>query len=52
MFHIYSKVIQFYAHMSVYTCIYVIYTCIHILFQILSIIGYYKILNIVPHAIQ
>ena len=36
----YSKVIQLY-----------IYMCIYILFQILSIIGYYKILTTVPCAI-
>ena len=43
MFQVYSKVIQ-------YTCV---YTYIYILFFIFfSIIGYYKIVNIVPCAIQ
>ena len=48
----YSKVIQLY--MCVYIYIY-IYTHTHIyifFFRFFSIIGYYKILNIVPCAIQ
>ena len=43
MFQVYSKVIKLYIYMCVY---------IYIYFRLCSIIGYYKILTIVPCAIQ
>ena len=49
MFHIYSKVIQFYVYIWVYICVYIISIYF---FRFFSIISYYKISNIVPHAIQ
>ena len=55
----YSKVIQLYTHMHTHicVCIYIyiyiyIYIHIYISFRIFYHIGYYKILSIVPHAIQ
>ena len=48
MFQVYSKVTQLYT-LYIYIYIY-IYVCIFVL-RFLSIIGYYKILNIVPWAI-
>ena len=40
VFHMYSRVIQFYIYIYIY---------IHLFF---SIISYYKVLNIVPYALQ
>ena len=43
MFQVYSRVIQLYMYVYIYTYIF--------FFRFFSIIGYYKILNIVPCAI-
>jgi len=42
-FQVYSNVIQLY----VYVCV-----CVNFFFRFFSIIGYYKILNLVPCAMQ
>ena len=45
-FQVYSKVIQIYLYISIYLYLYLFF------FRFFSIIGYYKILNIVSCAIQ
>ena len=46
-FQVYSKEIQLYIYVYVYICIVYVY-----FFRFFSIIGYYKILNVVPCAIE
>ena len=48
-----SDLVHIYIYIYIYACVCVcIYIYIYILFQIFTIIGYYKILNIVPCAMQ
>ena len=49
MFQVYSKVIQLYIYLYI---IYIYKDINTFLFRFFSIIGYYKILSIVPCAIQ
>ena len=52
-FLVYNKVIQLYIYIYICICVCVcIYIYIHILFHIFSIMIYYRILSVVPCAIQ
>ena len=54
MFEVYRKVIQFYIYINMYYIQYILYLIIYVymFFQIIIHYSYYKILNIVPCAIQ